>query len=100
MSRLPRPCLSCQRIIPRGSYCEPCAPVKPSATARGYGSQWQRTSARIIKRDGGVCQIQLPGCTYTATTTGHVVPKSHGGDDDSNLRAACRHCNSSKGARR
>jgi 5-methylcytosine-specific restriction endonuclease McrA len=67
--------------------------TKSSATRRGYDSQWQRTSARIIARDGGVCSY----CGGVADTTDHVIPKKRGGtDDDSNLVAACRPCNSRK----
>ena len=36
-------------------------------------------------------------CTLRATTTDHLVAKSNGGtDDDDNLVAACRPCNSRK----
>jgi 5-methylcytosine-specific restriction endonuclease McrA len=54
----------------------------------------------VIERDGGVCQLSLPGCTFVATTADHVIPRSLGGDSDpDNLRAACRPCNSRRGAR-
>jgi 5-methylcytosine-specific restriction endonuclease McrA len=54
----------------------------------------------VIERDGGECQLGLPGCTFVATTADHIVSRSLGGDSDmSNLRAACRSCNSRRGAR-
>lgn len=101
MSRLPRPCLTCGRLIPAGSRCRNCAAgvdaLRGTSSQRGYGSAWRRTSARIIKRDGGLCQLRLPGCTYFADTTDHIVARVHGGTDhESNLQAACRSCNSGK----
>jgi 5-methylcytosine-specific restriction enzyme A len=68
-----------------------------TTTSRGYGSAWVRTSRRVIARDGGICQIRGPRCTWWADTTDHIVPKARGGDDDDgNLQAACRSCNSGK----
>lgn len=99
---LPKPCLhhGCAATVRNGSWCPVHAPPQPTTAERGYGGSWARTSARIIQRDGGVCQLRLSGCTVRATTTDHVVPKLHGGsDEDGNLVAACRHCNSSKGGR-
>ena len=49
---------------------------------------------QILNRDGGVCQVQAPGCTLHATHIDHIVPLQIGGtDEQSNLRAACAHCN-------
>lgn len=91
-----RPCITCGALIDSGSYCS----QHGKTTARGYGSKWQSLSKQIIERDGGVCQLQFSGCTFRATTTDHVISKSMGGTDDpSNLVAACRACNSSKGWR-
>jgi 5-methylcytosine-specific restriction endonuclease McrA len=87
-----RPCLECGRLT-QWSRCADHRTQRGSATARGYGSAWQRTSARIIAGDGGVCSY----CGGVADTTDHVIPRSRGGtDDDSNLVAACRPCNSRK----
>lgn len=60
------------------------------------------TRARILARDGHACRLRLGGCTGIATTVDHVVPVAAGGPDrpdDDGLVAACRHCNSRKGAR-
>lgn len=63
-----------------------------------FGSGWSTIRAKVIKRDGGICQLQLDGCTYTATTADHIVRRRDGGDASmSNLRAACRSCNSKRG---
>lgn len=38
-------------------------------------------------------------CGRSADTVDHLIPRHHGGRDDAfNLTAACRRCNSSKGA--
>jgi 5-methylcytosine-specific restriction endonuclease McrA len=69
-------------------------------TAERFGPGWARISRQVIERDGGECQLQLPGCTFVATTADDVVPRSMGGESDpGNLRAACRPCNSRRGAR-
>lgn len=50
---------------------------------------------------GGKCWLRLEGCTLVATTIDHVIPLSRGGTNwPSNLRPACKHCNSSKGPRK
>lgn len=60
--------------------------------------EWRATSARIISRDGGVCQ-------YCGTAKGrmacdHVVPLSAGGSSaDDNLVCACHACNGGKSGR-
>lgn len=60
-----------------------------------YRGNWKTVRARILKRDNYECQIGLPGCTLQAGTVDHIVPLAWGGDprDESNLRAACVHCN-------
>ena len=47
-------------------------------------------------RAAAVCWLQLDArCTVEATTTDHVQPRSYGGGDEpSNCRPACAHCNS------
>ena len=51
----------------------------------------------VIETYGGVCWLNLPGCTKVATTKDHVIPFSHGGDDSiENLRPACKPCNSKR----
>jgi 5-methylcytosine-specific restriction protein A len=93
--------LVCGVLVSTGSYCSTHAPQKENTTARGYGAGWQRLSRRVIERDGGVCQIRGPRCTWWATTTDHVIAKANGGTDDpTNLQAACRPCNSGKRDRR
>lgn len=61
------------------------------------GRPWQRTKARVIRRDNGTCHLcGLPG----ATSADHIVPHSHGGTDHpDNLRAAHIDCNKIRGNR-
>lgn len=59
---------------------------------------WRKVSRMVLVRDDYVCQLALPGCEGRATTADHVIPVSLGGSDHpSNLRAACRRCNSRQG---
>lgn len=84
----------------------------------GSTRRWRRRRPWILRRDGYVCQI--PGadgeiCGKPAPLTAirddygvvlvpagqvdHITPEVLGGtDSDANLRAACRHCNTSRGA--
>ena len=67
-------------------------------TEGGSSRQWRTTRARVLQRDGHLCQIGGPHCTVDATHVDHVIPRSHGGGDtESNLRAACAECNLSRG---
>jgi 5-methylcytosine-specific restriction endonuclease McrA len=71
-------------------------PIRARTAARGYGADWQRLSAAVLRRDGHRCRY----CGGHATTADHVVPRSKGGTDSMhNLVAACRSCNGSKGDR-
>lgn len=55
---------------------------------------------RIIFRDGGLCQLNLFGCTVFADTADHRANRGAGGsqllDDGRNLIAACNLCNMAK----
>ncbi len=80
------------------SYCPNHRTEDPRSNRRPYTKGWNALSKRVIRRDGGRCQLRLTGCTGVATTADHIRPKAQGGSDSlDNLRAACRHCNSSAG---
>lgn len=65
-------------------------------TAERMGRGWERISKRVLKRDGYTCHW----CGEDADTADHLVPRSKGGtNDDDNLVAACRACNSRRGNR-
>lgn len=53
--------------------------------------------AAVLARDGYRCQLQRPGCTTVATTADHIAPRAVAGDGLDNLRAACGHCNFTRG---
>lgn len=59
-----------------------------------------RTVKLVLERDGHICQIGLPGCTYTATVADHRANRGMGGSKELNdpacLIAACGLCNGAK----
>ncbi len=67
------------------------APTRPSSTERGYGHAWKVRRDRIMKRDGGLCQLcKQAGLLVLAQEVDHIVSRAAGGtDDDDNLRALC-----------
>lgn len=69
-------------------------------TQRGYGPDWDRRRAVILKRDRGLCQQCLRRGTITeANTVDHIVSKSHGGSDrEGNLESLCTPCHRVKTA--
>jgi len=101
VSTLPRRCLDCRRLTAT-SPCQACRARREAirqrgtTAERGYGATWAALSAAVLERDGHTCRY----CGRPATTADHVIPKAKGGTDEmSNLVAACRSCNSGKGAR-
>lgn len=105
-----RRCLhpTCAALISSGSRCPEHARKPFTGAGRDMGGRpWRAIRARVLKRDGGVCQVPSGSgiCGAPANTVDHIVPASRGGDDgDANLRAACARCNhrlgSSLGGRR
>ena len=65
---------------------------------RGYGSAWDKTRARIMMRDGGICQPCLKlGSVHPGTEVDHRTPKAQGGtDDDDNLQTICKDAHRAK----
>jgi 5-methylcytosine-specific restriction endonuclease McrA len=61
---------------------------------------WHTVRLYVLTRDQYRCQIQGPRCTTHATEADHIIELSAGGApyDPENLRAACKPCNSSRGA--
>ena len=48
-----------------------------SNTARGYGSQWRKLRARVIKRDKGLCQLCLASHRVTPANECSDTDKLH-----------------------
>lgn len=71
-----------------------------SRHARGYGKEWVRLRARILKRDKEICRCAecvQSGIVKPATEVDHVVPKYLGGTDDpKNLQAINKYCHRRK----
>lgn len=69
--------------------------------SKPYDRAWRKMRGVILRRDGGVCQLQRKGCTFHATTVDHIIPLVQGGArlDPRNLQAACSWCNTSKASR-
>lgn len=81
---------------------------KESRQSRGYGAEWDRIRARVIKRDKGLCQRCLKAGRVTiGREVDHVVQKADAKrmrwtqaqyDADSNLQLLCTPCHSHKTA--
>jgi 5-methylcytosine-specific restriction protein A len=57
------------------------------------GRGWLAIRARILKRDGGLCQERAWGCDVYAVEVHHIMPIELGGtDDDDNLISLCAPC--------
>ena len=76
-----------------------------TSTERGYDYAWQQRRKRILSRDGGLCQIKGPGCTYVAREVDHVINKAaaraRGWADEqieaeTNLQSVCPGCHKAK----
>jgi 5-methylcytosine-specific restriction endonuclease McrA len=86
-------------------YCprhDPKPPLVPKHKRRkAYDYAWRKQRERVLRRDEYTCQIRLRGCTIHADQVDHVRSLMSGGPlhvSDSELRAACGHCNGSRGA--
>ena len=61
------------------------------------GAAWQVTRKRVLDRDGWLCSYCHKALEGSDATVDHLVSKAAGGtDDDFNLVACCRSCNSKK----
>lgn len=59
-------------------------------------TEWRNLRKEVLSRDGFTCRY----CGGSADSVDHVFPKAQGGlTVERNLVAACRPCNSMKGAR-
>jgi DNA-directed RNA polymerase subunit RPC12/RpoP len=90
-------CPACQAKATKRKNTDP--PGRPSASQRGYGTEWRRVSAKIT---AGATACHWCGREFTAqdpATADHLVPKARGGtNDESNLVPAHRSCNSRRAA--
>lgn len=105
----PKPCVKCGALVRDGSSRCQAHKVRDGSFAdrrrgsrheRGYGTTWDKTRERIMRRDGGLCQPSLRhGLIVFASHVDHIVPKAQGGtDDDDNLQAISAHVHAAKTA--
>lgn len=79
---------------------------KESRQSRGYGAEWDKIRAQVMKRDGGLCQPCLAtGRPTVATAVDHILSKAKAkklGWSDSkidnlqNLQSICHLCHNKK----
>lgn len=70
--------------------------TKSALTSKGSTTQWRKIRARVLKRDGHLCQM----CGAVATHCDHIIPRRLGGSDSmDNLQSLCKRCNLAKGGR-
>ena len=71
-------------------YCDNC--VKINNKYLTY--KWRKLRKKILERDNYICQ----SCGEKANAVDHIIPVALNGiDDENNLRAICKKCNSKKG---
>ena len=73
-----------------------------SSGDRGYDAEWRRVRLRVLRRDLYTCRIRTHCNGARATEVDHIRPISEFPEGrllESNLQAACKPCNSAKGAR-
>jgi 5-methylcytosine-specific restriction endonuclease McrA len=72
-----------------------------STDPRYQTTAWRALRALVLDRDLWTCQVRDKGCTHGATEVDHITPAIEGGDfyNPTNLRASCKRCNSTRGAR-
>lgn len=113
-----KPCIEqgCGTLSP-GTRCPPHQRATDNARSKRRGTTAQRglsgqhaATARAIRHANPPCAC--PGCNWhqglcglhgtpdNPITAGHITARANGGTSDpSNIRAECRRCNSSRGAR-
>lgn len=68
-------------------------------TERIRGRAWMQIRARILRRDGGMCQycLRRDGSITVATEVDHrIALHNDGSNDDENLVATCHECHEAK----
>ena len=75
-------------------------PRRGSRHDRGYGTEWDRLRALILKRDGYRClACQRAGRATAATHVDHITERADGGSEDpKNLQSLCPPCHAAKSA--
>ena len=60
-----------------------------------YAGPWRKLRLYVLRRDGYLCRVALPGCTVHATEVDHEYAVAIYGPnfDPAHLRACCHGCN-------
>lgn len=82
-----KPCLTCGKLTPAGSYCEWHVPKRASRQTPGRGGGWQSSKFRdaVLSRAGHRCEARIGGIRCQALEglqAHHVVPLVGGGSND------------------
>jgi hypothetical protein len=65
-----------------------------TAWAGGSTRAHRQARARVLERDGGRCQVKIPGiCRTIADQAHHTLGKGITGDDPAHMIASCAPCN-------
>jgi 5-methylcytosine-specific restriction endonuclease McrA len=98
-----RSCTACGDLVALQDYDRHRAAhtdaARPSARARGYGTDWEGIRAEHLEREPW-CRFHLErGLHVRATEVDHILSRRRGGSDDhSNLRSSCKPCHSRRTA--
>ena len=96
-------CTKCSKIATKGNRCDKHYVAHgwshtKNRHQRGYGNDWDKLRAKILKRDNHLCQTCLLNGIYKeAKQVDHIVNKAQGGTNDpSNLQSICISCHKNK----
>jgi hypothetical protein len=79
------------------SHDRECSPATAASRRDLWTAEWKRLRRKVIEVHGTTCAYCGIDCGFNATVD-HVIPVSAGGKNEfSNLKVACRSCNSRKG---
>jgi 5-methylcytosine-specific restriction endonuclease McrA len=90
-----RPCISCGRVISRGSRCPPCTTAADAGRIRATAGRGNAAKLRREALERGPLSCWACGRPYAADAleAHHVQPLALGGADTlDNVRLACRPC--------
>ena len=100
MSPVLRICHRHRVLIAAGERCGECETGRYECKRAHTDRKHRPFRLAILERDGYVCHWNLPGCKGRADTVDYVLALVDGGTahDPFNAVAACRSCNSKRGA--
>ena len=100
MPRAPRKCSwsGCENRITHTRYCTDHTVHGWTGRSHATGAQHQAWRTAVLKRDKGMCQLKLTGCTHRATQADHIINVKAGGGqyDVDNGQGACEPCHKQK----